>query len=83
MAHLVSQEELCDEFEMFGDQLDTPEVIEKCKRNSIRQSGKIFGFATGARIRTQNSCVTVDHTNHVAGKRSKEGWSLQASRDGH
>ena len=35
MAHLVSQEELCDEFEMFGDQLDTPEVIEKCKRYSI------------------------------------------------
>ena len=25
--------------------------------------GKIFGFA---RIRTQNSCVTVDHSNHVA-----------------
>ena len=42
MAHLVSQEELCDEFEMFGDQLDTPEVIEKCKRYSIRKSGEIF-----------------------------------------
>ena len=25
--------------------------------------GKIFG---SARIRTQNSCVTVDHSNHVA-----------------
>ena len=31
MAHAVSEEELCDEFEMFGDKLDTPEIIEKCK----------------------------------------------------
>ena len=30
MSHSVSEEELCDEFEMFGDKLENADIVEKC-----------------------------------------------------